>query len=200
MQTSLLRQLHMVQYRELTDLIGQVVTISSPVNIAEGVLPIAAKFLPSVHDLELNPGNLLPALAKYKLLDLSFALPQPVLSATDTITRNMLIELGFMNAEEEGPMGFVHSENEDTCIEDLVEGTRRGKHWLKLLLDVWPLRDALEEYITAIRPAERGPTFNDQGWARLLREAETMFPSEFRIRDACITNSNIVWVHKHFYM
>jgi hypothetical protein len=87
---------------------------------------------------------------------------------------------------------------------DLVKQAQAGHEWLKVFLDIWPPRDALAEYMAAIRSArERGASDDDAsavGFDQLILQVPGLFPVQFQIRDAFITSSDFVWLHKHFYM
>ncbi|MBZ5530062.1 MAG: hypothetical protein LAO20_01405 [Acidobacteriia bacterium] len=204
MDKQLLRRLHDVKYREISELVDRKITISSTAAIAQDVAAAAQPYLPSCGKLELRSENMLAVLAKYKMLDLSFATTIPLLSQADRVSRQTLVNLGFVPSREE-PAATEDADDEDpTCMTDLVQDTQAGHEWLKVFLDLWPARKAVTEFMEAVKKAQRNPVPGQDAFSvafeQLLREVEGLFPAQFRIRDACITNSDFVWFHKHFYM
>ncbi len=197
MDTTLLQQLNQVRYRELSDLIGRTVTISSLHRIGADLLLAVNSSVPPVSTVKPDFDQR-AILGKYKMLDVAFPLQEPELSPSDTVGRQGLVELGYME-EHEAATNEKTEKDDDYFLRDLIQQTQQGKEWLKFVLDVWPLRDACREYMNAIRPNGQNAD-SDEAWGKLMIQVDQLFPGQFRIRDACITNARYIWFHKHFYM
>jgi len=151
--------------------------------------------------LELRTQTVRGTLAKYKMLDLRFATAHPVLLANDRINRKTLEDLALFPTQNDESTTEI-ADKYPTCIEDLIQDAKQGTEWVKVFLDIWPRRNALMEYMQALMKAQqdRIPNPSASAFSKLMDEADQMFPSQFQISDACITNSDFVWFHKHFYM
>ena len=202
MDKQFLRRLHNVKYRELKRLVGKTIPISSFGAIATDVLSVITPCTRACGTLELRSSNMRGTLAKYKLLDLSFAAANLTLASEDRVNRKLLASLGFVPAKGELPSNdaFVSDDGDPTCIRELVDYTQEGCEWVKVFLDVWPIRNAFEEYMAAFRKWPTGTDADHHVLMQLMHQVDGLFPSQFRIRDVCITNSDFVWLHKHFYM
>jgi hypothetical protein len=197
-----LRRLHNVKYRELKGLIGKIIPISSFGAIATDVLAAIAPCTGACGKLDLRSTNMRAALAKYKLLDLSFASANLTLTSEDRVNRTVLASLGFVPAKGDltSNDAFASDDGDPSCIRHLVDYTREGCEWIKVFLDVWPIRNAFEEYMAVLGKRRTSIDAEDHVLMQLMRQVDGLFPSQFRIRDACITSSDFVWLHKHFYM
>jgi len=202
MERHLLRRLHDVKYRELIELVGREIMISNLAGIASDVLAAVEPYLPACGKIELSSTNMRGVLAKYKMLDLSFITTNPVLSKGDRLDRKKLVALGFVPGKETAGMDDGSDDEDPTCLAELVQDAQVGHEWLKVFLDVEPRRDSMAEYLHVYQEAEQAGAKDASSTAydRLLRQVDSLFPSRFRIRDACVTNSDFVWFHKHFYM
>lgn len=202
MDKQFLRRLHNVKYRELKGLIGKIIPISSFDAIATDVLAAIAPCTGACGTLKLRSTNMRGTLAKYKLLDLSFAAANLTLASEDRINRKVLASLGFVPAKGDLTSNdtFASDDGDPNCIRHLVDYTQEGCEWVKVFLDVWPIRNAFEEYIGALRKRPASVDAEDHVLMEFMRQVDGLFPSQFLIRDACITSSDFVWLHKHFYM
>jgi len=136
------------------------------------------------------------------MLDLSFTMTNPVLSKGDRLDHKKLVALGFVPGKEIADIGDGSDGEDSTCLAELVQDTQVGHEWLKVFLDVEPRRDFMAEFMNAYREADQAGAADafSAAYDRLSREVDGLFPSRFRIRDACVTNSDFVWFHKHSYM
>lgn len=208
MNKQLLRRVHDVKYREIGRLVGQRITISSLAAIAADVTAAVQPYALSCGKLELRSTNMQLILAKYKMLDLSFATSNTVLSRKDRIDRKTLESLGFVSSREEVRSiedVIADVEGKDpTLMASLVKEAQAGHEWLKIFLDVWPARDSLSEYMEAVKKVQQSGVSEFEAssvaFDALLLRVDGLFPGQFLIRDACITNSDFVWFNKHFYM
>lgn len=202
MQTNrqLLRRLHDLRYRELPGLVNRQITITSFESTGTEIKAVAQEHVPSCGDLELCPGNIRGTVGKYKIMDLTFALAIPVLSPADRVDRQGLVELGFLSAKDEEPPSG--SEDRDpTCLEELVEAMASEKESLKIFLQAMPIGNAMEElFDEVVKIQATGLKFDDATAKAIVQRADSLFPGKFIILDACITNSDFVWILKHFYL
>ena len=124
-------------------------------------------------------------ISKYGILDLSFKAPSSLLDREAEKGISLLQELGFIDAEERSLLDGEPDE-EAVCLEQLRAAIeRRETHLLVFLSSTEPDRSEL----TA---AER--------LARLHDPAAVRFPMVFTVTDACVSNSSLVWINKHFYL
>jgi hypothetical protein len=208
MNKQLLRLVHDVKYREIGRLVGQRITISSLEAISADVAAAVQPYALACGTLELRSRDMELILAKYKMLDLSFVTSKTILTKSDRINRKRLESLGFVSSREdvktiEDVIADVEGKD-PSMMADLVRNAQVEHEWLKVFLDVWPARDALAEYMENIEKVTKSGVSNDEAdsvaFDALLLRVRDLFPGQFLVRDACITNSDFVWFNKHFYM
>jgi hypothetical protein len=204
MDRQALRRLHDIKYRELPTLINKTITIAALDSIAVDVENKVRPYLPACGKLELRSSNMQGILAKYKMLDLSFTTETPVLTQEDKIDRQTLVDLGFLTQKPQDaslvPTNGDEAEEDPTCLNDLIEEGQKGYESLMIFLDLWPIRNAIAEYMQAVKQAQSTGDPVATALDELLLRVNDLFPGTFKIRDVCITNSDFVWFHKHFYM
>lgn len=208
MNKQLLRLVHDVKYREIGRLVGQRITISSLEAISADVTAAVQPHALECGTLELRSRDMELILAKYKMLDLSFATSKTILTPSDRVNRKRLESLGFVSSREdvktiEDVIADVEGKD-PSMMATLVRNAQVGHEWLKVFLDVWPARDALAEYMENIAKVTKSGVSSDEAdsvaFDALLLRVRDLFPGQFLVRDACITNSDFVWFNKYFYM
>ena len=204
MNTKLLRLLHEVRYKEINELVGKKIVVSNLSSIRQELTDAIHALMHFGEDLELANDGVNGPLAKYGILDLKFARGQRVLSERDKVSRTTLCELGFLVSKENKEASRELEESDPTCIENLVEGLAEEKEWLLVFLELEPRGNPFLEHFNATKhaiqagvPVEEAPTF---AFHQAVEALHTRFPAKFKIIDACITNSDFVWFHKHFYL
>lgn len=204
MNRKLLRLLHEVRYREITELIGKEIVISTFSSIRQELTDAVHALIPLNGQLELTSKNLSGTLAKYAILDLKFATSQQVLSEPDKLSRKALTDLGFLVSKKDEKAARELEDRDPTCIESLVEGLPEEKEWLLVFLELDPRGDPFMERFHARQRAIEAGVAPEEAYDVCLQEAvealPTRFPAKFKIIDACITNSDFIWFHKHFYL
>jgi hypothetical protein len=196
-----------LKYRLLPELIGTKVTIESvrsvPFNVVamldrallDRALSLPVRFSgPQEHSITV-------ALAKYRILDLRFTVDGVEWQPKDTPGISLLKEFGFI-LKPNDILGRVRQsvlEHDDpTCINFLDKDIGQDQTLLRLYLEEVP-RGKGTEYLEELTKA---------GKRRLLKgsvaEMELLldgfFPHEMAVSDACLTNADSIWFHKHFYM
>jgi hypothetical protein len=181
MDTGLVRDVaRALRYRPLDHLVGRSVEVHDLDEIEENVhlalgpdLPEGCRLVgPELHFRE-------GAVAKYGILDLRFSAPGELLTEGDVRTGVALLrELGFLPGGETGPQQRVC--DDPLCLEMIQEELAKGQVYLQLFLE-------------GGRPSAGLPYFP-------LRVPDGYLPRAFRIADACVTNAELVWLWKHFYL
>lgn len=204
MNSKLLRLLHEVRYREISELIGKEIVISIFSSIRQELTNAVHGLIRLNGGLELTNDDLSGTLAKYAILDLKFAMAQRVLAEPDKLGRKALSDLGFLLSKEDQKVARELEEKDPTCIESLVEGLTARKEWLLVFLELAPRGDPILERLNATQHAiQTGVPVEEASIFALHQAIEalpTRFPAKFKIIDACITNSDFIWFHKHFYL
>jgi hypothetical protein len=96
----------------------------------------------------------------------------------------LLEELGFVTHPRDVP--DVAEEHEDpTCLAELMEDIEKSRNILRLLLKKSTGGKAGAPAISVATD--------------LQQVVDDCFPDEFVVCDACLTNAEFVWFHKHFY-
>jgi hypothetical protein len=204
MNTVLLRLLSTIRYREITSLIGQDIFVSNFEQIRDELTQTIHSFVPDCGGLESSDSNITGALAKYSILDLQFLMQQNLLSRQDSASRKMLSQLGFLGNNKDRRSAKEVQEKDPTCIESLLEAAAKGKEWLLVFLDLVPQGNPILDASNAATAARKAGVPDDEVFSyifdRAVEALPSRFPARFRIVDACITNSDFIWVHKHFYL
>ncbi len=204
MDRQILRRLHDIKYRELSQLIDKKITIETFHSMATDVETEVRPYLPPCGKLKLRSDNALGVLASYNMLDLSFATETPVLSKEDKINRKTLFDLNLWEQKsQDKSLADTETGDEDdgtSCLELLIEYGQAGYESLKIFLDVWPEREPSAEYRQAKLRALQTGTLRSPEFGGMLAKTTDIFPQMFVVRDACLTNSDFVWISKHFYM
>lgn len=204
MKTKLLRLLREVRYKEIHELVGKKIAVSNLSSIRQELTDAIYALMHFGEGLELADEGLVGPLAKYGILDLRFATGQRVLSEPDKVSRKVLCELGFLMSKEDKEASREFEEKDPTCIEGLVERLAEKKEWLLVFLELAPRGDPILERFNATQhaiqtgvPVEEASTF---ALHQAIEALPARFPTKFKIIDACITNSDFIWFHKHFYL
>jgi hypothetical protein len=184
-----------LKYRALPQLVGIKITVTSVASAVYDVtvqmkdrLPAGSQFQgPEERYIEV-------VIAKYGILDLTFAAAEISWSSDDGAGIPLLEEFGFVVREsptEEGP-GLLDSDD-PTCLAELQDDIKRQEAVIRLFLEERPKRN-MKEFFSDSRKME---SLSAGDMDPLL---ENYFPKTFEVVDACLTNAGFIWFHKHFYM
>jgi hypothetical protein len=191
-----------LRYRPLPELIGTKLTIenvsSVPLNVGamlDRALPLSVRFS--------GPQGrwITVALAKYRILDLTFIVDEVEWQTGDKPGTSLLKEFGFiLNPDDisEDVRQSMLKDDDPTCITFLDEDMGKNQILLRLFLEEVPRRDILE-YVKEMVKTGKGQLF-DGGAAEMEQLLDGFFPHEMAVIDACLTNAASIWFHKHFYL
>jgi hypothetical protein len=191
-----------LRYRPLPGLIGTTVTIASAETAPETVTLALAK--PFSHPIRFRGPQepwMTRSLAKYRLLDLTFAVDGLRWEPSDCPGISTLKEFGFALHPDNLPEDqreYLKNDKDPTCLGELAGDIDQGQVLLRLFLEESPRRDALE-HVKELMRAGKGHLFF--GGVNDLRAAlADFFPHQMAVSDACLTNAESIWFHKHFYL
>jgi hypothetical protein len=80
----------------------------------------------------------------------------------------------------------------------LAEDIAKDQVFLRLFIEEVPHRD-LGKYWAQTMEAGKGRLF-EGGISEMETLLEGFFPHRMTISDACLTNADSIWFHKHFYL
>ncbi len=198
-----------LRYRYLPRLIGQKVTIPSIDRIDSSIRANILPAVPGNFRLQDSIDNLSLVMGKYGFLDVTFASPEQLLSPADKINQAALRELGFSPRPEDpakdvelaikGQMG-----EDRACLEVVIEGTREQGCFLRLFLNSKWSQDTIMRFVKQMAEEQShgvSEEFATEAAASTLtRKMRDWFPIAFTIEDACLSNSDAVWIAKHGYL
>jgi hypothetical protein len=178
------------------------VTIARIAGLESAILGALDPGLANVCKLRDSAREMALVLSKYGFLDLTFEASAHLLSTDDGLSRATLRELNFMRAES-------GTEEDRFCLESLIEGIEESRCWFRLFLFGEPAMDAIkrifEQYKGCAPPTSRSaPTEStmfrlEKAISRLADSVDHRLPMTFRVQDACLTNSNAIWLPTHCY-
>src|SRR6266404_4446149 len=199
---AVLRQVsRQLKYRELPALIGRRVVVTSAASACaevhaqlHGSLPYGARFK--------GPESqyITRALAKYGILDPEFTVPGILWEPGDSLGLRLLEEFGFVVRDQlpAEQLGLL-DDKDPTCLEQLREDIIEQRTVLKVFLNEQPKRD-MKQYIAHLFSTGKAELLNGGSTGSLDPLLENYFPKTFEVADACLTNAEFIWFHKHFYM
>jgi hypothetical protein len=127
-------------------------------------------------------------IAKYGILDLDFLAPDSLLDTEFEHGIRLLKRLGFIPTPEavqrheqemqEWPEDMADVMKDFTCLDQLNESLEQKQWIIRLFLQTTHQTLKLEQRLTL------PPTY---------------LPRVFTVSDACVTNADFVWFHRHFY-
>jgi hypothetical protein len=142
------------------------------------------------------------AVVKYGILDLTFSVERTDRSRRDLHGVALLKELGFALHARNLPDGAA-DERDPTCLTELREDIDKNEMVLRLFLEKRPGGLGDPEYFKQqvvsgrLREILRANEAGEDAFERVVRDC---FPGDFTVSDACLTNAEFVWFHKHSYL
>jgi hypothetical protein len=191
-----------LKYRPLPELIGTTVTIENVSSVPSiiGAMLDSALSLPVRFSGPQEPWITI-ALAKYRSLDLTFIVDEVKWQPADIPGIAILKEFGFiLNPDDlsENVRQAMLEGDDPTCITTLDEDIGKNQSFLRLFLEEVPRRKGTE-YLEELTKAGKRHLLKG-GVAEMERLLDGFFPHEMAVSDACITNADSIWFHRHFYM
>ena len=203
MNTSLVC-LKKLRYQPLPYLLGRKITIPRITGTEAAVLRALETTFTARCTLQDSVRQMALVLTKYGFLDLTFQVPLQLLSRQDQPHRSTLKELSFIAQEPSG------GEEDRSCLETLMEGIQEDKCWLRLFLFAEPATDTLKRLLEHYhKDAElMRPTASVESTvfrmekivSRMADAIDQRLPMTFTVQDACLTNSDCIWLAKHGYL
>lgn len=178
-----------LRYRTMNELIGKTIPINDLESVEQDVTSSLGSMLPENSKL-IGPARkyMEGVSAIYGLLDLTYTVPSSLLESQYESGISLLKALHFLIDSEKAEeitremRELAADTNEDfndpTCLQNLNEALETKQTFLRLFLQT---------------------DHKAQGRERLGLLLPGFFPREFTVKDACVTNSDFVWFHKHFY-
>lgn len=183
-----------LKYRPISQAIGRQFTIPAFSEIEKTVLQEMRPLLPVQFSLRDDPRHMAKVLTKYGALDLTFTSSSPVLSDADLITREALLNLGLGTSEG----------NLTEDFEWVEKGLSDEECFFRLFLTWGTPSDAMELRDQQARAeVAKGVPANlvyEAAFDYLVENVGQRFPLAFTVDDACLTNSESIWVQAHFYL
>lgn len=182
-----------LKYQTLDKLIGREVEICSLKSVQADIFNALGKYIP-IESYLISPKEpyLEGAMAKYGIIDAEFSTPSRYLEILPRINRNTLEDIGF--AYEKGSNENFSGEDTLFGFESLAEDVGENKAFIKLFLELDSKAEHSKNVINNIR------SFKEKGMRPKLKLPKDFFPNLFIVEDACLTNSDFVWINKHFYL
>jgi len=169
-----------IRYKPLAELIGREVTVRSVESADSDFLAVVGNHVDRDHArrplIRIGTGTH----TRYGFLDLAFRCQRELLAKEVQSGLAVLTSLGFILHLDSGP--FVVADD----LEQMVKDIAKQEAYLLLIL--------VDESFQNVEPLSRtNPPSHE-------REHYTpKFPIRFRVADACVANSTLVWRWKHFY-
>lgn len=201
MNAVLRRVSRQLKYRALPVLIGRRVVVSITVSATSEVHDQLRDSLPVGIQFKGPESKYIKAsLAKYGILDLTFTVERVVWESRDGPGMPLLEDFGFVFRDQEPSEALSPFDKDPTCLEQLQQDINEQQTVLKLFFEEQPKRD-MQAYIAHLLESGKAKIlFNGRGFDDLDQLLVDYFPKTFEVADACLTNADFVWFHKHFYM
>jgi hypothetical protein len=191
-----------LRYRPMPDLVGRVVTINSAETAPSAIEQMLVGSFPR-RPRFIGPEEpwMTISLAKYCILDLTFAVDGIEWQPSDDQGTSVLKQFGFAcHSDElsEDQRRLISQNNDSTCISELAEDIDEGHRLLRLFLEEVPRRELLD-YWKQLMKAGKGRLF-EGGADEMKMLLADFFPHQMQLTDACLTNAEFIWFHKHSYL
>lgn len=184
-----------LKYESLDHLVGRAIEIRSVETVEEDILSGLINDVPSESSLIKSSDPrfedaLERVMAKYGFIDATFSVSNNLLRNCSRANRKLLEELCFVY--EKGSEEEFDSEDAAFAFAELTEDIEENKAYIKLFVEK--------------EDRKKHSTYISEQYDKHIKLNETYIPEfpdlpkTFVITDACITNSDFVWINKHFYM
>jgi hypothetical protein len=147
-------------------------------------------------------------MSKYGFLDVTFASNEELLSPADQINQAAIRELGFTAKPEDAKdvEASIKSEKgyDRAFLEVLIEDTREQGCFLRLFLNSKWSEDAILRFVKQMAEEQSHgvpeESATEAAAATLTTKMREWFPIVFTVEDACLSNSDAIWLAKHGYL
>jgi hypothetical protein len=200
--------LRKLKYRHLPELIGRQITISAITQVEEPILAAIAPAIRATFRLKDSVEDLALVMRKYGFLDVTLISLEPLLAPSDKINRAVIGELGY-STRPDNPGANLEPDfkeqlgSDRACLEVLIEDIAE-QTCLRLFLNSKWSEGAPLRFVKQINEERsRGVSEEDAVDAVASTFAERMhgwFPVTFTVEDACLSNSDSIWLAKHGYL
>lgn len=175
---SLVRELRYCQIKSLVDTTIMLSSIeAAPAEVRAKISSLGIE----IESILENPGVL--SFNKYGLLDFEYQVIKTSLPIERQSVR-FLRDLGVLIDSHELLDSVFIPDDGVWFLDDMLQDIREEKLVLKIMLD------CQSDFPVKLKDTS----------ASLYDNPNKYFPSEFKVRDACITNCGLVWLCKHFYL
>lgn len=191
-----------IEYHALNELIDQTITIHGVQSAQSEVLTFVSAYLSgSYTHVPVKDEFVHGAIAKYGFLDFAYAAPAGHMPTVDWETGiRLLEELGIrsfspseINSDDEFEQVWLEVARDN--LQEMNEDIAKNKFYLKVFLT------SKEPEVGNQKGTSRIKTLLNMGLLTgLVTVSPTYFPREFVIADACLTNTNLAWFQKRFYL
>lgn len=193
-----------LKYQALDNLIGREIEICSIDSVESDILSALDKELPAESSLIVSKDPLFKdalkrVMEKYGFIDAEFSVSNQHLKNLPRISRSILEDLDFVDDKDEQRL---RNERSFSATEKLVEGTfeelvediEENKAYIKLFIEMKNRNEFSQNVSKKIRH------FRQKGLRPKYELLKDFFPHTLVVTDACLTNSDFVWINKHFYL
>jgi len=169
-----------LKYRYRSKLVGMKVTINRIETIEEDICHAISEIFPEEYKLISDKYCVEGTIVKYDLLDLTFSTSSKLLESKYESGIPLLEKLGFLPLR-----GEEKDDRDPNFMSSLAKDIDRNKKYIKMFL----------------RRVDRRPII------KILEDCQKFdynlppdyLPQQFKIENACITNSDWIWVYEYVY-
>ncbi len=176
--------LRMFRYATLERFIGRQFKVSTHATLRDDLMQLGQTLAAGVTLLQEDIRNLYLQIAKYGILDLRFCVEPDTFECDFEAGKQLIRRLGF-GADSKAEWSEVFPEFE-SLMPEISNDVMQGKWYLMIHANIVGHAIQGRDLVASIRAS------NDL--------TKLPLPAEFRIVDACVTNSTYAWFSKHFYL
>lgn len=171
------------RYATLEPLLGRQFTISDHERLRDELVSLGHECSPDAALLHEGVGHFYLQIAKYRFLDVGYRVPSGAFEVDYQSGKQLLRELGFGSGTADG---FAELFPEfKGMVPNIAAEVQKGDWYLMV-------------FAKLVEPRASDDVF------QRIKETKNLallpLPGEFKITDACVTNSSYAWFAKHFYV
>jgi hypothetical protein len=168
------------------------------------MLAVVAEVLSGGFKLKNSVKDMAMLMAKYGFLDLEFVAAQQLLAGSDKINSSGLRQLGFIKTSQDPQQKSQLFDNDRACLEVLMEGINEKACFLRVFMSFEPSGEAIKRIIKQAEKERLNGISKEHIVASALfavaDKIHQRLPATFTIEDACLTNSDAIWLAAHEYL
>lgn len=201
--------LRKLKYRHLPELIGRQITIPTITQVETPILTVVSTAVSGSFRLKDSVDSLALVMRKYGFLDVTLISSGQLFVPSDKISRAVIRELGYSPRRDDRGAGLEPKINEQLgsgreCLEVLIEDITEQACFLRMFLNSKWSKDALMRFVKQMNEERIGGVSEDDAIdaaaSTLGEKMHGWFPVTFTIEDACLSNSDSIWLAKHGYL